>query len=65
MIFNSDIEGLMQNFEVWINEEISNESNNTFVTEAGDVEKWTGSAKNKLLESKDETLKYLQSLKKT
>jgi hypothetical protein len=65
MIFNSDIEGLIQNFEVWINEEISNESNNTFVTEAGDVEKWTGSAKNKLLESKDETLKYLQSLKKT
>jgi hypothetical protein len=64
VIFNSDIEGLMENFQIWIDEEIENQSNQTFVTEAGDVEKWTGSAKNKLLESKEETLKYLQSLKK-
>ena len=49
MIFNSDIEGLMETFQIWIDEEIKNESNQTFVTEAGDVEKWTGSAKNKLL----------------
>jgi hypothetical protein len=63
-IINSDIEGIIENFQIWIDEEITNESNNTFVTEAGDVEKWVGSAKNKLLESKEETIKYLQSLKK-
>jgi len=36
----------------------------SYITEAGDVEKWTGSVKNKLLESKEEAIKYLQSLKK-
>jgi len=49
---------------MWINEEINNESNQGFITEAGDVEKWVGSAKNKLLESKEEAIKYLHSLKK-
>jgi len=63
-IFNSDIDGIMDTFQIWMDEEIQNESNQTFITEAGDVEKWVGSAKNKLLESKEEALKYLQSLKK-
>ena len=43
---------------------IQNESNQSYVTEAGDVEKWTGSSKNKLLETKEEGLKYLDGLKK-
>ena len=63
-IFNSDIDGMIEQFSMWINEEINNESNQGFITEAGDVEKWVGSAKNKLLESKEEAIKYLQSLKK-
>jgi hypothetical protein len=63
-IFNSDIEGMIEQFSMWINEEINNESNQSFITEAGDVEKWVGSAKNKLLESKEEAIKYLHSLKK-
>ena len=44
--------------------EIQNESNQSYITEAGDVEKWTGSSKNKLLETKEEGLKYLDGLKK-
>jgi ubiquitin C-terminal hydrolase len=44
--------------------EIINDSNESFITEAGDVEKWVGSSKKKLLENKEETIKYLQSLKK-
>ena len=64
LIFNSDIDGMIEQFSMWINEEIDNESNQGFITEAGDVEKWVGSAKNKLLESKEEAIKYLQSLKK-
>jgi hypothetical protein len=64
LLHNSDVEGLIQEFELWINEEITHNSIQSYVTEAGDVEKWTGSVKNKLLESKEETIKYLRSLKK-
>jgi hypothetical protein len=63
-LHNSDVEGMIQEFELWINEEIQHSDIQSYITEAGDVEKWTGSVKNKLLESKEETIKYLQSLKK-
>jgi hypothetical protein len=62
-IINSDIDGLINSFEEWINEEM-NESNNSFVTEQGDVEKWVGSNKEKLLKIKEETLTYLNNLKR-
>ena len=62
-IINSDIDHLIQDYDTWINELI-NSSNESFITEAGDIEKWVGSSKKKLLESKEETIKYLQSLKK-
>jgi len=62
-IINSDIDGIINDFNIWIDEEI-NEANISYVTEAGDVERWVGSSKQKLLESKEETIKYLQSLKK-
>jgi hypothetical protein len=62
-IINSDIDGITQEFNIWMDEEI-NESNTSYITEAGDVERWVGSSKQKLLESKEETIKYLQSLKK-
>ena len=50
--------------EIWIDDQIEHSTIQNYITEAGDVEKWTGSVKNKLLESKEETIKYLQSLKK-
>jgi hypothetical protein len=62
-ILNSDIDGIINDFNIWIDEEI-NGSNTSYVTEAGDVERWVGSSKQKLLENKEETIKYLQSLKK-
>jgi hypothetical protein len=62
--YNSDIEGIIEKFEMWMNEEIEHNTIQSYITEAGDVEKWTGSVKNKLLESKEEAIKYLQSLKK-
>jgi hypothetical protein len=62
-ISNSDIDGITQEFNIWIDEEINN-SNESYITEAGDVERWVGSAKKKLLENKEETIKYLQNLKK-
>ena len=62
-IINSDIDGIINDFNIWIDGEIS-ESNTSYVTEAGDVERWVGSSKQKLLENKEETIKYLQNLKK-
>jgi hypothetical protein len=62
-VTNSDIDGVINDFNIWIDEEI-NEANISYVTEAGDVERWVGSSKQKLLESKEETITYLQSLKK-
>jgi hypothetical protein len=60
---NSDIDGLIHDFNIWIDEEI-NSSNESWITEAGDIEKWNGSSKDKLLQNKEETIKYLESLKK-
>jgi hypothetical protein len=64
LTINSDIDGLINEFQIWIDDQIEYSTIQSYITEAGDVEKWTGSVKNKLLESKEETIKYLQSLKK-
>ena len=45
-------------------DEVINGSNESFITEAGDIEKWVGSTKKMLLENKEETIKYLKTLKK-
>jgi len=63
-IINNDIDNLIVDFDVWM-DELINESNQSYFTEAGDVEQWVGSAKHKLLENKEEVLKYLHNLKKT
>jgi len=62
-IINSDIDNLITDYNTWIDEVINNQ-NASFITEAGDIESWVGSSKKKLLESKEETIKYLQSLKR-
>ena len=62
-VTNSDIDGLIHDFNIWMDEEIE-KSNQSWITEAGDVEKWVGSSKQKMLQNKEETIKYLESLKK-
>ena len=62
-IINSDIDHIATDYSTWI-DELINGSNESYITEAGDVEKWVGSAKNKLLQNKEETIKYLQTLKR-
>jgi len=64
LTINSDIDGLINEFQIWMDDQIEHSDIQSYITEAGDMEKWTGSVKNKLLESKEETIKYLQSLKK-
>ena len=58
-----DFEGMIHEFNIWIDEEM-NTKNESYITEAGDMERWSGNAKQKLLENKEETIKYLESLKK-
>lgn len=61
-IINSEIEGLIESFENWINDE-NNNNNESFITEQGDVERWIGSNK-KLQQTKEETINYLNTLKR-
>ena len=60
---NDNIEGTISDFERWM-DEVINETNESFITEEGDVQKWVGTGKQKLLQNKEETIKYLQGLKK-
>ena len=62
-IVNSDLDGLINEFNICVDEEMG-AKNESYITEAGDIERWSGNAKQKLLESKEETIKYLESLKK-
>ena len=52
----------LRTLKVWIDELIN--TNETFVTEQGDVEKWDGSGKSQLLKYKEEALEYLKKQKK-
>ena len=63
VFINDNIDNTINEFEVWFEESL-NSSNEDFITEAGDIESWVGSNKAKMLENKEETLKFLQSLKK-
>lgn len=60
---NDNIDNLSKEFEIWFEEYLS-QSNESYITEDGEVEKWVGSAKQKMLENKEETIKFLQSLKR-
>jgi hypothetical protein len=61
-VVNDHLEGTIQDFEVWFDELINEKQ--SFITEAGDVEKWDGSGKTQLLKYKEEALEYLKKQKK-
>lgn len=62
-IINQDIDSITKDFEIWFNESIQ-ETNESYISENGDVENWVGLAKQKQQQNKNETIQYLQSLKK-
>ena len=64
-IHNGDVEGLKRDFTTFM-ESLLTESNQGFITEQGDVEQWKSSGRDKKLLKKqlDETIDYLDSLKK-
>ena len=63
VFIGDNVDNLIKEFETWFKEEL-NASNESYITEAGDIETWVGSAKQKMLENKEETIKFLKSLKK-
>ena len=63
-IINSNIEGIIKDFTTYIYDRL-NESENSFITEKGVLEKWDGSIdKERVLESLKGTIQYLESYKK-
>lgn len=63
-IKNSEIDKQIEEFKVYIQEKL-NESNDGFVTENGDVERWLGKLdKSKVSEYTNSVIEYLESLKK-
>lgn len=62
-IHNSEIDGMIDNYQAWV-DDLINESNDGFVTEQGDVEKWSKLNTAKILEQKDQAIETLKKLKK-
>ena len=62
-IFNMDIDGVINDFKIWSDEDI-NSNMESYITEAGDIESWVDNSKSKLKLDREETIRYLQSLKK-
>ena len=61
---NNEIDALIKEYKAFINDKLS-EGNNSFITEAGDVEKWVGGInKERAEEALREGIEYLKSLKK-
>ena len=63
-IHNNDIDHFIEDYQTWVENMLTN-SNQGFVTEAGDVENWKGGINKDLAkQSTAEVIEYLQSLKK-
>jgi hypothetical protein len=63
-IHNSEIDNKIQEYKLWVEEKL-NESNNSFISEDGDIENWTGKVNKELVDkSVEEVVSYLESLKR-
>ena len=63
-IHNSEIDNKIKEYKLWVNEKM-NESNEGFISEAGDIERWKGKAnKEKVADGINEVVQYLESLRK-
>lgn len=62
-IHNSEIDNMVRNYEVWV-EDLINESTDTFITEAGELESWGKVNVEKIKQQRDEAIEYLTKLRK-
>jgi len=61
-IHNNEIDNKIKEYKLWVEEKV-NESNNSFVSEAGDVENWKGKVNKEMVaKNVDEVVEYLESL---
>lgn len=62
-IYNGEIDNFIKGFKAWVEDQTS--SKNSFITEQGIEQKWVGGYDTKkILDSLDDTIKHLESLKK-
>lgn len=62
-IHNDQIDSHIKEFQFFLDDELK-ESNNSFITEDGDIENWLGNNKSFLKEEVEKAIKHLKSLKK-
>jgi hypothetical protein len=63
-IHNSEIDSKIKQYKLWVDEKL-NESNDGFVSEAGDVENWKGKVNKEMVaKNVDKVVEYLENLKK-
>ena len=63
-IINAEIDGFIHSFKAYVEDKLT-ESNNSFVTEQGDVEQWKGGLnKQRVLDSLDKTIEHLEKMKR-
>ena len=62
-IHNSEIDNTINNYEIWV-DDLINGSNDGFVSESGEVEKWSKGNTSNIVKQKEEAIKYLEGLKK-
>ena len=64
VIDNAALENIQEHMKDWLNSAL-NESNSSFVSEDGEVQNWKGGINKKLAyKNLEETIEYLESLKK-
>ena len=62
-IHNSEIDGIIENYEMWV-DDLINSSNDSYMSETGELENWSKTNSENLLQQKEEAIEYLKKLKK-
>lgn len=62
-IHNDRIDSMINEFKMWVTDEVK-ELNNSYITETGVQEKWVGNNNEKIKQNIEESIKYLEKLKK-
>lgn len=62
-IHNSQIDNLINEFKAWVQDE-TKELNQSYITENGIQERWVGNNNEKIKKNIEESIKYLENLKK-
>jgi hypothetical protein len=61
---NKELDNMIEEYKSFMMDAL-NEGNDSFITESGEVEKWVGGInKERATKAMEETIKYLESLKK-